>query len=106
MPPALAAQTAVDRVSARYPDFSGAVVAVSSSGEFGAGCHGLDDFPFTVADGGGDGVTRIERVPCPNPGSEAPPTNNDSGKSAFAAVAVAAASIVVAVVFRAVRNAS
>ena len=60
--PALAAQEAVDRVAARYPDFSGAVVALAKDGEFGAGCHGMDSFPFYVADA--DGV-REERVTCP-----------------------------------------
>eukprot|EP00095_Tigriopus_kingsejongensis_P011866 maker-scaffold180_size281610-snap-gene-0.33 protein:Tk11866 transcript:maker-scaffold180_size281610-snap-gene-0.33-mRNA-1 annotation:"n -(beta-n-acetylglucosaminyl)-l-asparaginase" len=47
--PQLAAQEAIDRITRRYPDFIGAVVALKKSGEFGAACHGIAEFPFSVA---------------------------------------------------------
>eukprot|EP00094_Tigriopus_californicus_P002027 TCALIF_01953-PA protein Name:"Similar to USP46 Ubiquitin carboxyl-terminal hydrolase 46 (Pongo abelii)" AED:0.17 eAED:0.17 QI:0/0.8/0.63/0.90/1/1/11/530/644 len=49
MSPQLAAQEAIDRITKKYPDFIGAVVALKKSGEFGAACHGIAEFPFSVA---------------------------------------------------------
>ncbi len=60
--PSLAAQEAIDRVTRKYPDFSGAVIALSNQGEYGAACHGMDSFPFSVGDA--DGGVRIESVDC------------------------------------------
>lgn len=63
MPPTLAAQTAVDRITAVHPDFSGAVVALAKDGTYGAACHGLDEFPFSVASEAIGGA-QVVRVPC------------------------------------------
>ena len=47
-PPEMAARTAIDRIVAKHPDFSGAVIALSKDGIVGASCHNLDNpFPYT-----------------------------------------------------------
>lgn len=48
--PTQAAETAINRIKAYYPEFMGAVVALSKDGHFGAACNGIDEFPFYVAD--------------------------------------------------------
>ncbi|PZC76769.1 hypothetical protein B5X24_HaOG204157 [Helicoverpa armigera] len=48
--PTDAAQTAVKRIAARYPDFMGAVIALTKTGQYGAACHGIPTFPFVVQD--------------------------------------------------------
>lgn len=45
-----AAQTAVQRIAAHYPDFMGAVIALTKTGQYGAACHGIPNFPFVVQD--------------------------------------------------------
>ena len=47
--PSEAAQQAIARVSRKFPDFVGAVVTVNRDGEWGAACHGIETFPFVVA---------------------------------------------------------
>ena len=65
LPPTLAAREAVDRVSAVEKSFSGAVVAVNRLGEFGAACHGMTQFPFSVAGRNATGgETEVFRVEC------------------------------------------
>jgi len=51
--PMEAAESALSRIIEYYPDFSGALVAVNTNGDFGAACHGLVDesFPFSVGTG-------------------------------------------------------
>ena len=61
--PSLAAQTAIDRVTAKYPDFSGAVVALAKDGSHGAACHGMDEFPYSIANEE-IGRAQIIRIPC------------------------------------------
>ncbi|KAI4463469.1 l-asparaginase [Holotrichia oblita] len=48
--PAEAAKIAVARIVEFYPEFSGAVIAVSVNGEYGAACNGMAEFPFAVRD--------------------------------------------------------
>lgn len=49
LPPADAADKALKRVAKFYPNFMGAVVAVSISGEYGAACHGIPSgFPYSI----------------------------------------------------------
>ena len=61
-PPALAARTAIERITAKYPKFSGAVIALNKEGIVGASCHNLDGpFPYTV--GSTNGV-HIHYVDC------------------------------------------
>lgn len=63
--PEAAAQTAIDRVTAKYPDFVGAVVALDKEGRYGAACNGMIQFPFSVASENTAGVT-VVRVRCKN----------------------------------------
>jgi N4-(beta-N-acetylglucosaminyl)-L-asparaginase len=46
--PSEAATSAILRISKYYPSFSGAVIAMNMTGHYGAACHGLSSFPFTV----------------------------------------------------------
>lgn len=50
--PTEAAQTAIKRIAASYPEFMGAVVALRKDGQYGAACHGMGDaqFPFVMRD--------------------------------------------------------
>lgn len=48
--PGDAAQTAIKRIAAHYPDFMGAVIALTKTGQYGAACHGITLFPFVVQD--------------------------------------------------------
>ncbi|KAL0839356.1 hypothetical protein ABMA28_016091 [Loxostege sticticalis] len=48
--PTSAARVAVERIVAYYPDFMGAVVALSKVGKHGAACHGITSFPYVVHD--------------------------------------------------------
>lgn len=43
-----AAEIAVKRIVEAYPEFSGAVIAVTIDGEYGAACNGMEEFPFSV----------------------------------------------------------
>jgi len=58
-----AAADAVRQISRYYPNFKGAVIAVSKNGSFGASCHGLPDFTFCIRN---DSVDRVQliTVPC------------------------------------------
>lgn len=46
--PHQAAKTAIDRITAHYPTFMGAVVALTKDGQHGASCHGIEKFPYVV----------------------------------------------------------
>ncbi|KAM3968123.1 N(4)-(Beta-N-acetylglucosaminyl)-L-asparaginase [Aphomia sociella] len=48
--PSRAARTAIERITSHYSSFSGAVVALTKDGEYGAACHGIDKFPYVVRD--------------------------------------------------------
>ena len=45
--PQAAAEKALLRIAKYYPDFSGGIVALKADGSFGAGCHGMRNFPFS-----------------------------------------------------------
>ena len=47
--PSEAAQQVIARVARKFPDFVGAVVTLDKDGEWGAACHGIETFPFVVA---------------------------------------------------------
>jgi len=47
--PLQAAQQAISRISSKYPDFVGAVIAVNKAGQDAAACHGIDEFPYIVS---------------------------------------------------------
>lgn len=61
-----AAATAVHRIAVAYPSFSGAVIAVNKFGDYGAACHGMESFPFVVANPI-FGNIQIENVICAEP---------------------------------------
>lgn len=48
--PSEAAETAISRIASHYPSFSGAVVALTKDGKYGAACHGMKLFPYVVYD--------------------------------------------------------
>lgn len=48
IPPLEAANIAIGRIVEFYPDFSGAVIAVTVKGEYGAACNGMAEFPFAL----------------------------------------------------------
>lgn len=61
--PAEAARQVIFRIATKYPGFVGAVVTVNKEGEFGASCHGIKAFPFSVANTE-MGETTLMKVPC------------------------------------------
>lgn len=61
--PTKAAEMSVLRIATYYPDFMGAVVAVNLNGEHGAACHGIDEFPYSIANPNLQPVT-VMVVPC------------------------------------------
>lgn len=46
--PDVAAEKALMRISQHYPLFVGAIVVVDKDGNYGAACHGISEFPFSV----------------------------------------------------------
>lgn len=46
--PDVAGEKALMRIAQHYPHFVGAVVVVDKDGNYGAACHGIDSFPFSV----------------------------------------------------------
>jgi len=48
--PTVAAALSIGRITKFFPSFSGAVIAVKMSGEYGAACHNMPSgtFPFTI----------------------------------------------------------
>lgn len=60
-----AAKIAVARIVEFYPEFSGAVIAVSIDGEYGAACNGMAEFPFAVRNDDLD-ETVVLTTPCTN----------------------------------------
>ncbi|XP_064480861.1 N(4)-(Beta-N-acetylglucosaminyl)-L-asparaginase-like [Ornithodoros turicata] len=48
--PTDACREALSRIVRHHPNFVGALVAVNINGTYGAACHGIEEFPFSVAD--------------------------------------------------------
>ncbi|GFT13637.1 n(4)-(Beta-N-acetylglucosaminyl)-L-asparaginase [Nephila pilipes] len=63
MSPTQAAQDSIKRIIAKYPSFSGAIIAATINGEYGASCHGMEKFPFSVINRKLGKVT-VETVSC------------------------------------------
>lgn len=63
MNPYNAAADAIKRIIKKYPLFSGAVITLNMKGEFGAACHGMKEFPFSVCNPSLKNVT-IKTVSC------------------------------------------
>lgn len=61
--PDLAGEKALSRIAQYYPAYVGAIVVVDKNGNYGAACHGLDSFPFSVYNPKSKEV-RIEKRDC------------------------------------------
>lgn len=61
--PTVAAQTAISRITKKYPNFMGAVLVCRLDGQYGAACNGMDNFPFSVANEKSGGAI-LNWVPC------------------------------------------
>ncbi|XP_075229322.1 N(4)-(Beta-N-acetylglucosaminyl)-L-asparaginase-like [Lycorma delicatula] len=63
--PTEAAETAIKRIAQYYPKFFGAVIAANVSGEYGAACNGMKEFPYSVVSPKLKHVT-VKKIPCFN----------------------------------------
>jgi N4-(beta-N-acetylglucosaminyl)-L-asparaginase len=63
MKPHEAGEFALRRIANYYPSFSGAVVVVDKNGNYGAACHGIEEFPYTLFNPQSNNV-KVERVKC------------------------------------------
>ncbi|GJQ82384.1 hypothetical protein Trydic_g448 [Trypoxylus dichotomus] len=61
--PTEAAEIAISRIIRHYPEFSGAVIAVSVDEEYGAACHGMNEFPYSMRSNVDDDVI-VTTVKC------------------------------------------
>uniref|UniRef100_A0A182U1E4 N(4)-(beta-N-acetylglucosaminyl)-L-asparaginase n=1 Tax=Anopheles melas TaxID=34690 RepID=A0A182U1E4_9DIPT len=63
--PTEAGQQAIARIAKYYPSFVGGIVVVTKEGRYGAACHGMNEFPYSVADGTeANGAVRVLTVKC------------------------------------------
>ncbi|XP_063707549.1 N(4)-(Beta-N-acetylglucosaminyl)-L-asparaginase [Culicoides brevitarsis] len=46
--PSDAGRLAIERIIKHYPEFMGGIIAADKYGNYGAACHGIDYFPFSV----------------------------------------------------------
>lgn len=61
MTPHDAGETALRRIVPHYPDFVGAVIVANVKGDYGAACHGMTNFPYSVyTKSTGNVVKRVE----------------------------------------------
>ena len=61
--PSDACTDAIQRIAKYYPDFDGAVLALSKDGRHGAACHGYHSFPYAIMQQGWTEPKVIE-IPC------------------------------------------
>jgi hypothetical protein len=61
--PSHAGELAIRRIVTYYPKFVGAIVVLKNDGEYGAACHGLQSFQFSVCNNQLGQVT-VHTVPC------------------------------------------
>ncbi|KAL9698391.1 hypothetical protein quinque_001832 [Culex quinquefasciatus] len=62
--PVQAGETALARIAVHYPKFVGGIVVASSDGQYGAACHGMDEFPYSVAEGRKETEVVVKKVKC------------------------------------------
>ena len=62
MTPRQAALDALYRIVTKYESFVGAIITISSDGNFSAACHNLNDFPYVVT--ADDQATQTFTVSC------------------------------------------
>ncbi len=60
--PRAAGEMALRRIVPHYPSFVGAVIVANKNGDYGAACHGMVDFPYSVYTALRGNV--VERVKC------------------------------------------
>jgi isoaspartyl peptidase/L-asparaginase-like protein (Ntn-hydrolase superfamily) len=63
--PAEACLDAIQRIAKFYPTFTGAVLALDKNGRYGAACHGMKSFPYSVMQEGWTNPEILE-IPCLN----------------------------------------
>jgi Asparaginase. len=61
--PSYAGEVAIKRIISYYPNFVGAIVVLKRDGEYGAACHGLQSFQFSVCNSQLRQVT-VQTVQC------------------------------------------
>uniref|UniRef100_A0A182QGA4 N(4)-(beta-N-acetylglucosaminyl)-L-asparaginase n=1 Tax=Anopheles farauti TaxID=69004 RepID=A0A182QGA4_9DIPT len=63
--PVEAGQRAIARIAKYYPSFVGGIVVVAKDGRYGAACHGMEQFPYSVADAAeANGEVQVKTVKC------------------------------------------
>jgi len=62
--PSAAGAKAMQRIATYYPNFFGAIIVVDRLGQYGAACHGMDEFPYSVASEQTNFNVIIETVSC------------------------------------------
>lgn len=62
--PMLAGEAALARIAKHYPDFVGGIVVATKDGEYGAACHGITQFPYSVAEGSSETKVLVKTVNC------------------------------------------
>uniref|UniRef100_A0A1Q3F673 N(4)-(beta-N-acetylglucosaminyl)-L-asparaginase n=1 Tax=Culex tarsalis TaxID=7177 RepID=A0A1Q3F673_CULTA len=62
--PTQAGETALARIAVHYPNFVGGIVVASSDGQYGAACHGMEEFPYSVAEGSKETEVVVKKVKC------------------------------------------
>lgn len=58
-----AGEKALERIARHYPLYVGAIIVVDKDGNYGAACHGIDSFPFSVYNSESRQV-RVEKRDC------------------------------------------
>jgi hypothetical protein len=61
--PDYACADAVRRIAKYYPQFSGAVLALTKDGRYGAACYGYDYFPYAIMEQGWI-EPKVIQIPC------------------------------------------
>lgn len=59
-----AGKKALERIATYYPDFFGAIIVVNKDGDFGAACHGMERFPYSVIAANTGYKVTIKTVDC------------------------------------------
>lgn len=59
--PEEAARYAISRITAYFPNFSGALITVNLQGQVGAACHNIPDgFPYSFVQQTSDGIADVK----------------------------------------------
>lgn len=67
--PSQSANKAINRIKKFYPEFFGAIVAVTRSGKYGAACSGMAEFDYSVNNGplNSNSKTFVAKIRCDMP---------------------------------------